>query len=43
MYVCIQIGLAVGDTHKVEEKATLTYLALQVPYICILTTKHTCI
>ena len=26
----IQIGLAVGDTQKVEERATLTYLSLQV-------------
>ena len=26
----MQIGLAVGDTQKVEENATLTYLGLQV-------------
>ena len=30
----IQIGLAVGDTQKVEEKATLTYLSLQVLCNC---------
>ena len=41
-YVCIHIGIAVGVTHKVEEKATLTYLALQVPYKCITAIKNTC-
>jgi len=28
--LCVQIGLAVGDTQKVEKRAMLTYLSLQV-------------
>ena len=35
----IQIGLAVGDTQKVEEKATLTYLSLQVMCSYMIVTK----
>ena len=40
--LCTQIGLAVGDTQKVEEKATLTYLSLQVKCSYIHTYMYHC-
>ena len=40
MIIVTQIGLAVGDTQKVEEKASLTYLSLLVMHIHIIDVKY---